>query len=245
MSNILRMFYVVMIMCVALLMSAAGYAGKVTTSIPLEIKGAEHYPDPTEYDHPGDPEVQLGITFHGVRAEGYTSGLITALIGEMDDDVMLNLPEHDSDILVKIRTIHVEATCVGSGKNTSMKPGMTLDCYKGDGLHIDLYQPKSPHKGIFTLTKTRDVKDEVAEINTDPVKEAYKGAQLGSLPTEKKIGGSGFDSSGSGKGTTNSSHGSWCILMPQLPIPKMFSFGQLPISEGLVTGNANLAMGNC
>ena len=203
MPNVSRMFCAVAAF-VVLLMFNSCYAGKVTISTPLEIKGSENFPDPTEYEHAADPKVQLSITLNGVRAEGYTKGLIMAPIDQTGDELMRSLSGDEIHILAGV-DIFVSATCMGSGKNLEMKPGMTLVCDKGDGLDVMLFKPKSPGKwGVFTLTETRDVDDEQIEGEKWPTQQNI----TDHVGTDVHF----FDLPTASKAVTTSSHHSKCCL---------------------------------
>jgi len=204
MPNVSRMFCAVAAF-VVLLMFNSCYAGKVTTSTPLEIKGSENFPDPTEYEHAADPKVQLSITFNGIRASGYTKGLIMAPIVDIDHELMRSLSGGEIDILASVGIL-VTAECTGSGKkNERLKPGMTLVCDKGDGLDVMLFKPQSPGKwGVFTLTETRDVDDEQIEGEKWPTQQNITDR----VGTDVHF----FDLPTASKAATTSSHHSKCCL---------------------------------
>jgi hypothetical protein len=128
MSNISRVFYSGIIASIALIMFSSSYARTVTTT-PVEIachNEAVTHGQPTTYTRTGDPKTQLSIAMNGVRAEGFSGGLITSSI-EGYVDVLDSMSKADLDILQTV-DIHVRATCVGSGRKIDMNPGVTLSC---------------------------------------------------------------------------------------------------------------------
>ena len=163
MSNLIHKIKIclMVVVCFSMLFfSSSGYAGQVTRVSTVKLECCKNYPkEPTMFAKKGHPDVTLSFTTEGIEIEG------VGLVKKIFTDYRGMIPLNESMILRKYYPkAHMLAMCGSDRKMTRMWPAdTTIHCKKGDSLAVMQLEPdcnrKGNQKGVFTLTETKDVKD--------------------------------------------------------------------------------------
>ncbi len=157
MSNLFRIFYLMVITTIVFLLSGPSYA----LVIPCTMIDAGL---PNTATVPGISETWIEATFDGiyVDVDDYSRryGLITTKgVMKQSKAVLEGLKKSPSDraILASV-SYHVVATCSG-GKNAELVPGDKFGCGENESMLIELNQPfckttsGGDRRGVFTVTR--------------------------------------------------------------------------------------------